>query len=235
MASPLVPQRVQSAPEQIAANIKASVLDGTLTPGDRLPSEEKLAEMFGVSRPTVREALRTLRSEHVLVSSRGRTGGYRVAEMSLRALDTSVAEVISLSLSMRTLTYAQLFEVRYALELRSAAAAAEHRTAEDLVRLRAALPDPVALPSEDDDILSLDLAFHRALAECGHNPLIVGFAGATATAFRRFSDEVQGVDRERVFAHLDEIVAAVEAGDGAVAQAAMARHLDYFVRYFALR
>ncbi|MCW3016962.1 MAG: transcriptional regulator [Solirubrobacterales bacterium] len=235
MSSPLTPRRVQSAPEQIAANLKASVLDGTLAPGDRLPSEERLAEMFGVSRPTVREALRTLRSEHVLVSSRGRTGGYRVAEMSLRALDTSVAEVISLSLSMKTLTYAQLFEVRYALELRSAAAAAEHRTDEDLVRLRAALPEPTAPPSEEDDVLALDLAFHRALAECGHNPLIVGFAGATATAFRRFSDDVQGVERDRIFAHLDEIVAAVEAGDGAAAQEAMARHLDYFVRFFDLR
>jgi DNA-binding FadR family transcriptional regulator len=155
--------------------------------------------------------------------------------MSLCALDASVAEVISLSLSVQTLTYDQLFEVRHALELRSAAAAAEHRTDEDLVRLRAALPDPAALPREEDDILSLDLAFHRALADCGHNPLIVGFAGATATAFRRFSDDVQGVDRDRTLAHLDEIVAAVEAGDGAAAQDAMARHLDYFVRYFALR
>jgi GntR family transcriptional repressor for pyruvate dehydrogenase complex len=232
--SPLQPQRVRSAPEQIAANIKASVLDGTLAPGDKLPGEERLAEMYGVSRPTVREALRTLRADHVLESSRGRTGGYRVAELSLRALSASVAEVISLSLSTQTLSYAQLFEVRHALELQSAAAAAEHRTDEDLVRLREALPGPEALDESAEEVLARDLAFHRTLAESGHNPLIVGFAGATATAFRRFSDDVRGVEPTQVFAYLDTIADAVASGEPAAAREAMRAHLAYFAQYFHL-
>ncbi|WP_320669793.1 FadR/GntR family transcriptional regulator [Patulibacter defluvii] len=226
------PQQVQSAPQQIASSIKQSILDGQLKPGDRLPSEERLAAMFGVSRPTAREALRTLRADHVLVSSRGRTGGYRVAEMSLRALGSSVAEVISLSLSMRTLTYAQLFEVRHALELLSAASAAEHRSAEDLLRLEAALPG--GPPLDPDAALAADLAFHAALADCTHNPLIIGFVDATSTAFRRFSDEARGIDPQLLFGHLDAVVEAVEARDPAAAEAAMRRHLEYFARYFEL-
>jgi GntR family transcriptional repressor for pyruvate dehydrogenase complex len=234
---PILPSRpVLSAPEQIAASIKDSILDGRMKPGDRLPSEEKLATMFGVSRPTVREALRTLRAAHVLVSSLGRNGGYRVAEMSLRALSGSVAEVISLSLSMRTLTYAELFEVRRALELLSARSAATQRTGEDLLRLEAALGTTVEARRGDDPALALeaDLAFHRALADATHNPLIVGFVGATATAFRRFSDETQGVDPALLFAELDAVVEAIEDRDPEAAEQAMRRHLAYFERYFDL-
>ena len=108
---------VLTAPQQIASAITASILDGSLRPGDRLPSEEEMAAIFGVSRPTVREAVKHLRAQHVLVSSRGRTGGYRVAEFSLKTLSTGLGELISLSLVIRTLTYAQLFEVRHALDV----------------------------------------------------------------------------------------------------------------------
>ncbi len=129
MTDPATPRRlpirrVESAPEQIGRAVKEWILDGTLRPGDRLPTEEQMTTLFGVSRPTIREALRELRAAHVLTSGRGRTGGYRVAEVSVRTLGASVAEAISLSLQMQTLTYAQLFEVRVALELQAAGAAA---------------------------------------------------------------------------------------------------------------
>lgn len=225
--------QVRTLPEQIAASIRDSILDGSLGPGDRLPSEQAMGEMFGCSRPTVREALRTLRADHILTSARGRGGGYRVAELSPQALGASVGEVISLSLGMKTLDYAQLFAVRFDLELRSAATAAQVRTDADLEALRATLPaDPADLPVEA--ALAADVAFHRALAEASHNPLLIGFAGATATAFRRFSEEVQEVDPPRVLDGTAEVVDAVAAQDPDAAREAMRRHLAYFSRYFAL-
>ncbi len=149
--------QVLTLPEQIAAQVRESILDGSLGPGDRLPSEGAMAEMYGCSRPTVREAMRTLRADHILTSARGRGGGYRVAELSLQALGASVSEVISLSLGMKTLDYAQLFAVRFDLELRSAATAATERTDADLEALRATLPaDPADLPVEA--ALSADVA-----------------------------------------------------------------------------
>lgn len=225
--------QVQTLPQQIAAKIRESILDGSLAPGDRLPSEEAMAEMFGCSRPTVREALRTLRDDRVLTSARGRGGGYRVAELSLGTLGASVGEVISLSLQMRELDYAQLFAVRFDLELRSAATAAQVRTDADLEALRATLPaDPSALPAEA--ALSADLAFHRALAAASHNPLLIGFAGATATAFRRFSEEAQEVDPPKVLDGTREVIEAVAAQDPDAARDAMRAHLAYFTRHFAL-
>ena len=224
---------MRTAPEQIAASIRESILDGSLGPGDRLPSEEAMAEMYGCSRPTVREALGTLRADGVLTSARGRGGGYRVAELSPAALGAAVGEVISLSLGMKTLDYGQLFAVRFDLELRSAATAAQVRTEADLEALRDTLPtDLVGLPVEA--ALAVDVAFHRALAEASHNPLLIGFAGATATAFRRFSEEVQEVDPPRVLDGIAEVVDAVAAQDPEASREAMRRHLAYFSRYFGL-
>jgi GntR family transcriptional regulator, transcriptional repressor for pyruvate dehydrogenase complex len=226
--------RVESAPEQIGRAVKDWILDGTLQPGDRLPTEEQMTAIFGVSRPTIREALRELRAAHLLSSGRGRTGGYRVAEISARTLGSSVAEVISLSLQMQTLTYAQLFEVRLALEVQAAAAAAERHTDRDLVRLRAALEELLQLPPDPEELLSRDLAFHRVLAEATHNPLIIGFAGAITTAFRRFAEDVQDIAAEEMVAHLDEVVVAVSAREPEAARQAMRAHLDYFASYFRL-
>ncbi len=225
--------RVQTLPQQIAASIRDSILDGSLGPGDRLPSEEAMAEMYGCSRPTVREALGTLRADGVLTSARGRGGGYRVAELSPAALGAAVGEVISLSLGMKTLDYGQLFAVRFDLELRAAATAAQVRTDADLEALRAVLPeDPDGIPVEA--AIAVDVAFHRALAEASHNPLLIGFAGATATAFRRFSEEVQEVDPPRVLDGIEEVVDAVAAQDPEASREAMRHHLAYFSRYFAL-
>jgi DNA-binding FadR family transcriptional regulator len=225
--------QVQTLPQQIAASIRESILDGSLGPGDRLPSEEAMAAMYGCSRPTVREALRTLRDDGVLTSARGRGGGYRVAELSPQSLAASVGEVISLSLGMKTLDYGQLFAVRFDLELRSAATAAQVRTEADLEALRATLPeDPGALPVEA--ALSADVAFHRALAEASHNPLLIGFAGATATAFRRFSEEAQEVDPPKVLDGTREVVDAVAAQNPDAARDAMRAHLAYFTRHFPL-
>jgi GntR family transcriptional regulator, transcriptional repressor for pyruvate dehydrogenase complex len=225
---------VRSAPEQIGSAIKEWILDGTLEPGDRLPTEEQMSAMFGVSRPTVREALRELRSAGLVSSARGRTGGYRVAEVSMRTLGAGVAEAISLSLRMQTLTYAQLFDVRVALEIQAAGAAADLRTDADLERLEAALAEVLQLPADPERVLARDLAFHRALAESTHNPLLIGFAGATAGAFRRFASDVEKISAPEMVAHLDEVVAAVAARDPEAARNAMRAHLDYFASYFRL-
>lgn len=225
---------VQTLPQQIAASIRESILDGSLGPGDRLPSEEAMAEMYGCSRPTVREALRTLRDDGVLTSARGRAGGYRVAELSPEALAASVGEVISLSLGMRTLDYGQLFAVRFDLELRSAATAAQMRTEADLETLRAILPE-AGEELKVEAAIAADVAFHRALAEASHNPLLIGFAGATATAFRRFSEEVHEVDPPRVLDGIAEVIDAVAAADPDAAREAMRHHLAYFTRHFGLQ
>lgn len=222
-------QPIKSAPQQIASAIKESIVDGTLAPGTRLPSEGELTELFGVSRPTLREALKELRAAQVLIAERGRNGGYRVAEFSPRSLAATVGEFVSLSIAARTTTYVQLFEVRQALEVLAAQAAARNRTAADLKRLQAALPRPDA--NSFEDLLRDDVGFHHALADASHNPLIIAYIGASSIAFQRFSDLEQSYS-DGIVAHLDEVFAGVRDQDPGRAGKAMDAHLRYFADFY---
>jgi GntR family transcriptional repressor for pyruvate dehydrogenase complex len=67
-------QPVKTAYQQVADQLRSLILGGDLSPGDRLPPESELIELFGVSRGTVREALRALASQGLITTSRGATG-----------------------------------------------------------------------------------------------------------------------------------------------------------------
>jgi len=227
-------RKVQSAPQQIAALIKESILEGALGPGSKLPTEEEMTELFGVSRPTLRDALRDLRARHVLEAERGRNGGYRVGDLSLVTLGDSVGEFISLSLGANKLTFGQLYEVRAALEVLSASTAALERTDADLVVLERALADVLDAPDQLPEVFRRDAAFHHSLAECTHNPLMIGFSGAAAIAFRQLTVDEDTLKPKDVLAHLDEVTEAVRAGDPRAATAAMRRHTNRFADYFGV-
>lgn len=222
-------RKVQSAPQQITAAIRESIMDGTFLPGSRLPTEADMAEGFGVSRPTIREALRHLKSARVITAVRGRNGGHRVAEFSPRDLAMGAGSHLSFSLGAQRVTYSQFFEVRYELELLAARAAAQRRDAEDLARLDELV---VLLDAHDDSrpsvrerALQYDLAFHRRLAECAHNPLLAAFESATVIAFQNANINLDEMGADELTAHLDEVLEAVRRGCAEDADAAMRRHL----------
>lgn len=222
-------RKVQSAPQQIAAAIRESIMDGTFLPGSRLPTEKDMAEGFGVSRPTIRAALRHLKDTRVITAARGRNGGHSVAEFSPRDLAREAGSHLTFALGAQQVTYGEFFEVRYELELLAARAAAQRRNREDLARL-----DELAIlmdPSRDRGLsdrsraLRYDLAFHRRLAECAHNPLLSAFESATVIAFQNCDVNLDGMTVEELTAHLDEVLDAVRRGDADDAVDAMRRHL----------
>lgn len=230
---------VLSAPRQIAAAIKREILEGTLKPGDRLPSEEKLAELFGVSRPTVRAALQELSAAGTVVVQRGRGGGYRVGAFSLDNLQTTVTEFIALSLVVEALTPPQFLEVRHDLELLSADAAARRRTDAQLERL-AELEERVRVathdPKEDPrHAFELDLEFHRLLAEAADNPLILSFEGAMTAVLHYLFGSGVSVPPEQALGGITEVIEMVRRRDPAAARSAMAQHLEHSVSHIELR
>ncbi len=220
---------IQSAPQQIASTIKESILDGTLPAGARLPTEQRLTEMFGVSRPTLREALRELRAAKILVAKRGRNGGYRVTEFSPRSLASTMSEFISLALGANRTSHAQLFEVREALEVLAAQSAARNRTDADLERLDAILRS--SSTQDRDELLRCDISFHRGLADASHNPLIIAYVSASSIALTQISD-LEASLSEGVVAHLDEVLDAVRSRDADRAGEAMHLHLRYFADFY---
>lgn len=219
-------QRVMTAPQQIAAHIRQDVLEGSLVPGMLLPSEEQLAERFGVSRPTVREAVRLLRSAHILSTERGRTGGHRIAQSASQEL----VEATSSGTPEAQLTYEQLIEVRHHFETMSAALAAAQRTPADIEQLEELRPLllPCYATITTEQALQYDLLFHRRLADSSHNPLVSSISRATLRAFRACPDpRVLTASPSHLLAHLDTVLECVRARDSEGASRAMSMHLEF--------
>jgi GntR family transcriptional regulator, transcriptional repressor for pyruvate dehydrogenase complex len=224
---------VLSAPRQVAMAIKREILQGELKPGDRLPSELELADLFGVSRPTIRAGLQELCAARILAVQRGRGGGYRVATFSLETFEASVTEFLSLSLVVETLQRDQFLEVRRALELVSAELAAARRTDESLSELEQVVAGLQAGGLDSRQAFELDLEFHRLLARCTSNPLLQSFEGAMIAVLHHFLGDGAVVAPDLALANIEDIVAAVRAQDGAAARAAMSAHLEHSAAYYA--
>ena len=208
--------RSASAYRQIAGYID-NVADGA-----RLPPEADFAEMFGLSRASIREALARLRAEGIVRSRKG-SGTF--------AVRSGAPEMVRLSAISSVRELAQWHEVRLALESEVAALAADRRTDEDLVRLEAAqealLASLLTGRGEREDV-----AFHAALAVCAHNPKLSDALGRlTSHIFSWGNLSAQrsvltmAERRELIALEHGAIVAAVAARDGDRARAEMRRHL----------
>ncbi|MGO4741505.1 FadR/GntR family transcriptional regulator [Bosea sp. 2KB_26] len=190
--------------------------------GARLPPEADFAEMFGLSRASIREALARLRAEGIVRSRKG-SGTF--------AMRSGAPEMVRLSAISSVRELAQWHEVRLALESEVAALAADRRTDEDLARLEAAqealLASLLTGRGEREDV-----AFHAALAVCAHNPKLSDALGRlTSHIFSWGNLSAQrsvltmAERRELIALEHGAIVAAVAARDGDRARAEMRRHL----------
>jgi GntR family transcriptional regulator, transcriptional repressor for pyruvate dehydrogenase complex len=160
----------EEAVEQIADKIKA----GDLHTGDRLPSERELAAQMRISRPTLREAIKTLTEAGVLEVRRGQSGGIFVAaELVPRELLRSRQEI-------RFSEIAGVLEARRLVEPRVAQLAAVHASDDDFDAMARTIERQRELAASDDFLrhedlfLQLDLKFHLALARATRNSTIVG-------------------------------------------------------------
>lgn len=149
--------------------IKQMILTGELTPGDRLPKESDLAERLGLSRNSLREAVRALALINVLDVRQG--DGTYVTSLEPRLLLDTMSFVLDLH---RDDTVLQFFEVRRILEPAATAMAAEQMTEPEIEELRAILealpPDPTI-----EELVANDLEFHRRIAVGSGNSVLCSF------------------------------------------------------------
>jgi GntR family transcriptional regulator, transcriptional repressor for pyruvate dehydrogenase complex len=202
--------------------IKDMILDGRLAPGQRLPAERSLSEALGVSRPTVREAIRSLRAMNILESRHG--AGTFVASLSVEELLRPLQFVLSLAEG----GLEHLFEVRLLLEPGAAAFAAERATEEQIAGLQDCAARAEAHDTEDAEALrQLDIELHERILEASDNPLLQHLAGAISALgaeSRSFTTRLPGVLPRTVVEHR-AIVEAIAAGDTEAARAAMDGHI----------
>ncbi|MDD1783629.1 FadR family transcriptional regulator [Enterovibrio sp. ZSDZ35] len=148
---------------QLIEEIKKNIVDGELSPGDKLPSEQKLINQYGVSRTVVREAIAGLRADGMVVTRQG-VGAF-VVETSANRLEIFNPKTLKDILS--------ILELRLCLETKSAELAAKNHTDEQLEKIRASLHQFKIAGSDFTAISAADFKFHMAIAEASGNPYFV--------------------------------------------------------------
>lgn len=158
--------------QALAEKLRDRILSGELAPGQRLPIEPELSAEYGVSRSTVREALRVLASQNLIATSRGVLGGSFVAHPQPNQISGYLQRSLTLLTGARTpgISIEDLLEARELLEVPAAGLAAFRRTETDLDALQRALADRRGVDSVRRDELGVD--FHDALVRTAGNPLV---------------------------------------------------------------
>jgi DNA-binding FadR family transcriptional regulator len=159
------PIEFAAAYEVVAERIRRAIHIGAYLPGDKLPPERTMAQQLGVSRTTVREAIRVLEGEGYLVSRRGARGGVIVLDQ------VENEERIRPLLAEKLPEIEEIFDYRTAVEGAAARLAADRRTDEDLAILQRAY-DVMAADRETRRFRAADNAFHLAIADAARNRLM---------------------------------------------------------------
>ncbi|MFO7772775.1 MAG: FadR/GntR family transcriptional regulator [Dehalococcoidia bacterium] len=155
--------------EQVAAEIKRLIYDGTLTPGDRLPSEARLAEQFNVGRQTVREAIRILELSGLVVVKRGSNGGAFISEMISDKLHDLFMDALRFNhVSLEEVTIARL-----ELERIVATHAINSATEEDMKKLLDNVNQARSRIANNQVATSLNVEFHNILAAASKNHVFI--------------------------------------------------------------
>jgi GntR family transcriptional repressor for pyruvate dehydrogenase complex len=218
---PLVAERLS---DRLADRLGREIGTGRLRPGDRLPTEQRLAVAHGVSRTVVREAVHQLKSRGLLRSRQG-SGVFVTAAPPGEALTLELSLIGSLDDVMR------IREVRRALEAETAALAAQRATRTQVAALRRALRAIDRSAADGRDGVEEDFAFHRLLAEAAGNPhfgrLLEFLEQYTMEAMRvtRRNDSKRADFVEAVRLEHSAIVEAIAAGDAALARRRAVQHM----------
>lgn len=219
----LVPHRRERLGDQLYGRILEQIVSGELKEGDKLPSENRICQMFGVSRPTVREALMRLHADGVVVTRQG--SGTYVQKRPSEHL-TRLAQVSDIAGMLRCL------EVRIALEGQSARLAAQRATPGEQQRIAAALDTLRAAFDGKMVPARADYEFHLSIAKASGNLLFADLLEMLNATIEHAMTVALGITRagskergRRVVEEHEAIAEAIARGDGEAADLAMRYHL----------
>jgi DNA-binding FadR family transcriptional regulator len=214
------PVRVPKMAEVVAAAIRSQIVRGELREGDSLPAEPELTVRYGISRPTLREALRILEAESLISLRRGARDGARVHAPS----PDVAARYAGLLLQTEGATLADVYEARVLVIPHAARLLAQRRTADDLDRLDAFADELASLADAPEaflprsasfNALLLELAGNRTLLLLGRllNGIIEQHLAAAAADWSRRPREREARNVVEAIRHLRGLVADRRADD----------------------
>jgi GntR family transcriptional regulator, transcriptional repressor for pyruvate dehydrogenase complex len=220
----LSPVSSARASQQIVDQIVALLRSGRLAPHDRLPSERQLAAEFGVSRVTVRDALRILEAQGLMSVKVGASGGAFVTAPSSEVIGDRLNDLLTLS----PIDPDQVAEARLVMELGIVDLALTRATEEDIEALRAVCERAERSLADGDYDRTTAERFHARLAEAAHNVAVTrmaeSFRGPLRMAALRAREPAVDAHQRSVEDHR-ELVEAIARRDRESARAVMGRHL----------
>jgi DNA-binding FadR family transcriptional regulator len=228
--------------ESISEQIKDMIIERKLRPGDRLPAERELMDLFRASKGSIREALSALRSQGLIRTRTGPGGGVFLSEIApQRAM-----MLLSNYYLFHTPTITDIYAVRCELEPELAASVAGHLSEEDFAQLERTMrlyDAPPATAEEEYAQRMAELDFHSVLAELCPNPVLGLYCGFLQTLLRelvvcqRIYDAPHPELRDTALHYQIRLMRALRAQDPGAAREIMAEHMqaaqDYMVRMVA--
>jgi GntR family transcriptional regulator, transcriptional repressor for pyruvate dehydrogenase complex len=223
-------ERMRSMPQMLADDIRSQVVTNELAPGQALPSEKELIETYGVSRPTLREAIRILEAESLVETRRGSKGGVIVRVPDADVVIRQAAVLLQLSGA----TMRDVYGCQMALEPAAVRVLAAKRTKADLDALRAIIEEGHAC-LETDPITFGSVAgrFHRAVVHLSGSAtmsfIVDMLASITDASYHvkveRLAAKARVVKIRRSLASWSHLVSLIEAHDVDGAQQQWVKHL----------
>ena len=220
-----------SRPQQVAETIKSYVMDNGWEPGDRLPSESEMIQRFGMSKGTIREAIRILEAQGLIKSRTGPGGGVFVHQVS----EERATALLGNYFYFKHLTIDDIYQIRRTLEPELAAALAGRLSTEQLSALEEVMnryTEPARSPEEEREQHVDSLRFHALLAEMSDNPLLRFLIRFTAnmladiTVSRRLYTqpnlELWSSGRD----YQSRLIEALRSGDASAARQILAEHMQ---------
>lgn len=220
---------------EIVGQIKTAIREGRLVPGDQLPAERDLTRQLGVSRVSVRDALRTLEAHGLIEVRVGAHGGAFVTAPAPRLVAEGLTNMLMLASAV---TPAEVTETRIVFELAVLDLAVERATAEDVAALEEICDRADASLADGAYDVALSAEFHTRLARCTQNEAIALLAetlhGAVVASLVEAREADPAAGRAGAVEHR-ALVAAIRERDGARARAIMAEHLGRTARRVGAR
>lgn len=232
MLSPFANVRPRRAVDDIVEQIRARIQSNELRPGQKLPSERDLSEQLGVSRNTLREAIRMLEVSGLVTLKKGAHGGAFLNDSNTAALSQNIID----GMSLRQYKFGELIDVRMALESFLVEEACRNATDEEIEDLSAIAQESEAAESEDVDYdhrLTLHMDFHRKLSTLAHNAVAEVLTEPLLEITQHFHREIGPMGGVETHENRAELLRALEDRDPVAGKAALAKHFATLQRRVA--
>ena len=210
---------------QIVAHIRDAIFAGSLKSGDVLGCEADLARQFGVSRMSIRDALRSLEGMGIVEIRTGAKGGAVIAEGN----SDRYVEALAIQMALLGVSRAELLQARAALEGMTATLAAKHASDKDIEKLRDLLEQAERSIDDPHESERLGEAFHIAVAEASGNDVLVSQLKALSDVLAEPDKLPNRQQAQRIVDVHQSLFELIAAGDVQAARENMMDHVEHWI------